>query len=308
MTGNDFDSETMTRLHLQSEVDVASRQASQRHQGGSWREYAAGGSASLLAIVITYPINKCMFRQQVHNIPPAEALRQLWREGAIHIYRGLLSPLLMRTLSQSVMFGTYAQYTWRLQQSPLHTFAGNRACKLVGAAAAGASEACLMPLERVQGLMQHQEHNARFRNTPHALWELRHYGLTEYYRGISAILVRNCLGNILFFSAREQLKESLPEQWTSAKSGGYRSHVADFIGGACLGAFISTVFYPVNVTKTHMQLKIGGRFLRLRTVFMRLLTERGVKGMFRGVHVNYTRSFLSWGIINVAYENILRIL
>ena len=31
------------------------------------------------------------------------------------------------------------------------------------------------------------------------------------------------------------------------------SLIADFLSGACLGAFISTIFYPLNTTKTHMQ-------------------------------------------------------
>ena len=30
--------------------------------------------------------------------------------------------------------------------------------------------------------------------------------------------------------------------------------------------------------------------------------------MFRGVHVNYTRSFMSWGIINMAYGYLLQLL
>ena len=77
------------------------------------------------------------------------------------------------------------------------------------------------------------------------------------------------------------------------------------LGGACLGAFISSAFYPINVTKTHMQLVVGGPFLRMRSVFKQLLKERGLKGMFRGVHINYTRSFLSWGIVNVTYERLL---
>jgi len=43
-------------------------------------------------------------------------------------------------------------------------------------------------------------------------------------------------------------------------------------------------------------------------VFKSLLRERGVRGMFRGVHVNYTRSFMSWGIINMTYGYLLRLL
>ena len=75
-----------------------------------------------------------------------------------------------------------------------------------------------------------------------------------------------------------------------------------------LPALLSTVFFPVNVTKTHMQLVVGGPFLQFRTVLKDLYRERGFRGMFRGVHVNYTRSFLSWGIVNVTYEKILQLL
>jgi len=83
---------------------------------------------------------------------------------------------------------------------------------------------------------------------------------------------------------------------------------ADFVSGACLGAFISTIFYPVNTTKTHMQKTLGGEFQSFLSVFRHLLRERGAWGMFRGVHVNYTRSFMSWGIINMSYSWLLGLL
>ncbi len=289
-------------------MDIAtpSRLAKQGPQHNQeWREYVSGGGATFLAIMATFPINKAMFRQQVHNISPREAVRQLLHEGAFNMYRGIMSPLLMKISAQSVMFGSYAQYSRLLQESarpPLTTLQ----CKLAGAVLAGASEAALMPLERAQVLMQDAKYNKRFKNTLHAMWSIKEHGPTEYYRGMSAILLRNCLGNMIFFTQRERIKTALPEEWK--KSGSYSPHIADFVGGACLGAFISTLFYPVNVAKAHMQIKIGGSFERLTSVFLGLLKERGWRGIFRGVHTNYTRSFLSWGIINVAYENILHYL
>jgi hypothetical protein len=51
-----------------------------------------------------------------------------------------------------------------------------------------------------------------------------------------------------------------------------------------------------------MQKTLGGEFRSFGHVFLALYRERGVWGMFRGVHVNYTRSFISWGITNVSYE------
>ena len=82
----------------------------------------------------------------------------------------------------------------------------------------------------------------------------------------------------------------------------YYAYLADFLCGSVTGAFISTIFYPINATRTHMQLVVGGKFTSFRSVFRDLLRTRGLHGMFKGVHLNYSRSFLSWGIINVTYE------
>ena len=82
----------------------------------------------------------------------------------------------------------------------------------------------------------------------------------------------------------------------------YKTICADFLTGAVIGAGVSTLFYPVNVVKTHMQLKVGGSFLKFHAVIARLLKERGIRGLWHGVHVNYSRSFLSWGVINSTYE------
>ena len=115
-------------------------------------------------------------------------------------------------------------------------------------------------------------------------------------------MLRNGPSNIIFFGGRDHLRSSLPKALDES------GLLADFVSGACLGAFISTVFYPINTTKTHMQKTVGGKFESFTSVFGSLVRERGVKGMFRGVHVNYTRSFISWGIINMTYSYVLRIL
>ncbi len=67
----------------------------------------------------------------------------------------------------------------------------------------------------LQMLMQDAKYHTRFRNTVDALYQLRVYGPGEYYRGLSAILLRNCPGNVVFFTYREKIKNSLPESWRS---------------------------------------------------------------------------------------------
>jgi hypothetical protein len=174
--------------------------------------------------------------------------------------------------------------------------------KSVAAFAAGCTEATLVPFERVQVLMQESKYHDKFRNTPSAFAYLyKNHGFREYYRGLSAVLMRNGPSNVIFFGSREHIKTHLlPSKWTVR--GQWSSYLTDFLSGALTGALISTLFYPVNVTKTHMQLVIGGPNESFRVVFKELLTKRGLRGMFAGVHVNYTRSFISWGIINLMYE------
>ena len=64
-------------------------------------------------------------------------------------------------------------------------------------------------------------------------------------------MLRNGPSNIIFFGCRDPLRSALPE---SMERLGF---LADFVSGACLGAFISTIFYPINTTKTHMQVGNG---------------------------------------------------
>jgi len=257
-----------------------------------WPEYAAGWGSGIVNICITFPINKTMFRQQLHGISAWDAFSQLKAEGLLHLYRGILPPLLQKSANTALMFGSFEQYKRLLTERGLT----NTSSMVIAAFFAGCTEAALTPFERVQTLMLDQKYEGQFRNTPHAFSSLRQYGVREYYRGLSAILMRNGPSNIIFFGCRDHLRHSLPESLDKF------GLLADFFSGACLGAFISTVFYPLNTTKTHMQKTLGGEFQSFRYIFLQLLKERGARGMFRGVHVNYTRSFLSWGIINMSYS------
>jgi hypothetical protein len=138
----------------------------------------------------------------------------------------------------------------------------------------------------------------QFKNTKDAFQRVRpEYGLREYYRGLSAILIRNGLSNVLYFSLRKPI--SLHPQKLGAPK-----ILSDFASGAVLGACISTVMYPLNTMKTHMQKNLGGPFIGISQTFNQVLTARNFQysRLFRGVHLNGTRAFISWGIINASYE------
>lgn len=204
------------------------------------------------------------------------------------------------------MFGTFSQYQNFLDHY-YPKLASNSSFKLTFAAMlAGSTEAILTPFERVQTLLQYPRYNHQFTNTFHAFKELGKFGVKEYYRGLTPILVRNGPSNVLFFSLRGEVKELFPptKQWWSEL-------VVNFASGACIGALISTLFYPVNVIKTKMQTnQAGSNFISMFSAAKQVYEERqrSLRKLYFGVHLNYTRSFISWGIINASYELLRQLL
>lgn len=82
----------------------------------------------------------------------------------------------------------------------------------------------------------------------------------------------------------------------------------DFLSGAILGMFISTLFYPLSVVRTRMQTRVPGtKFLSIVKAFNAVYSERDRKfsRLFHGCLINVLRQFLSWGIINCSYEYVL---
>ncbi|XP_033727020.1 solute carrier family 25 member 51-like [Pecten maximus] len=264
-------------------------------------EFVCGGGAALFNITTTFPINKVMFRQQLYGVRTLRALGQLKKEGLRNLYRGFLPPLLQKTTSMSLMFGSYYKIQRTLKQEfPNLWTPVNRTSAAI---MAGVFESVLTPFERVQVLMQDRNYYSRFNNTIHAFKEVRVLGLKEFYRGQSAILYRNCSSNIAFFLVRDYLMEA-----HSQASSEYGQFAVNFFSGAFLGAAISTACYPINVVKVRVQSNLGGRFCGFWEMFFVVLKERdySVRKLFRGVHVNYTRSFLTWGINNAVYELLMK--
>ncbi|CAL1682029.1 unnamed protein product [Lasius platythorax] len=256
------------------------------------KEFICGWGAAVINVTVTFPINKVIFRQILEGVPVSAAVGQISREGIQLLYRGILPPLCQKTLSLSLMFSTYEGCKQRFC-----LFTKNEVlAKVLAANIAGTVEAVLMPLERVQTLLQDWRYHDKFKNTSHAFrYLLTNYGVSECYRGMVPIIYRNGLSNLMFFTLRDQSKALMGEQ---------DSLVTNFVCGALIGGFTSTVFYPMNVIKIHMQTKIGGSFEKFQVVIRDVYVsrDRSLASFYKGVHMNYMRSFISWGVINASYD------
>ncbi|EHH29248.1 Mitochondrial carrier triple repeat protein 2 [Macaca mulatta] len=239
---------------------------------GEMKHYLCGCCAAFNNVAITYPIQKVLFRQQLYGIQTRDAILQLRRDGFRNLYRGILPPLMQKTTTLSLMFGLYEDLSCLLHK---HT------------------------------LLQDHKHHDKFTNTYQVFKALKCYGIGEYYRGLVPILFRNGLSNVLFFGLRGPIKEHLPTATTPSAH-----FVSDFISGGLLGAMLGFLIFPINVVKTRIQSQIGGEFQSFRKVFQKIWLERDRKliNLFRGAHLNYHRSIISWGIINATYEFLLKVI
>ncbi|KFP26251.1 Solute carrier family 25 member 51, partial [Colius striatus] len=266
------------------------------------KHYLCGYCAAFTNIAVTFPIQKVLFRQQLYGLKTKDAVHQLQKDGIRNLYRGILPPLMQKTTTLALMFGLYEDFSSLLHS---HTNSPELLTRSVAAVLAGTTEAVLTPFERVQTLLQDYKHHDKFTNTYQAFKVLKVYGIREYYRGLVPILLRNGPSNVLFFGLRGPIKQFLPEATS------YSTHlINDFICGGLLGAMLGFLFFPVNVVKTRMQAQIGGEFQSFSKVFVKIWLERDRKliHLFRGAHLNYHRSVMSWGIINATYEFLLKLL
>ncbi|XP_036144812.1 solute carrier family 25 member 51-like [Monomorium pharaonis] len=256
------------------------------------KEFICGWGAAAINITVTFPINKIIFRQILEGMPVGAAVGQISQEGIRLLYRGILPPLCQKTLSLSLMFSIYEGCRNRI----CLLTSNDVLAKILAANIAGTMEALLMPLERVQTLLQDWRYHTKFKNTSHAFrYLLTNHGVAECYRGMVPIIYRNGLSNLMFFTLRDQSKVLMGKQ---------ESLVTNFISGAVIGGFTSTVFYPMNVIKIHMQSKIGGDFEKFLAVTREVYIsrDRSLISFYKGVQLNCMRSFISWGVINASYD------
>lgn len=238
----------------------------------------------------------------LHGVKVYNAYEQLHTEGIRYLYRGILPPLFQKSFSLAIMFGVYEEVRRPLVERGTNKYLAKAAAGM----ASGTVEGVLVPFERVQTLLQDSAYHYKFRNMFHAFKEIGvRYGFREYYRGLVPILLRNGPSNVFFFIIRDELQTRLPVSETFLQR-----TFNQFLCGAIIGVLLSSMFFPINVMKVSVQSQLGGEFQNCFKVLGQIYKERGgkLRYMYHGVHTNCARAFISWGVVNAAYEHIKRIL
>ncbi|BES98077.1 Mitochondrial carrier protein [Nesidiocoris tenuis] len=117
------------------------------------REFICGWGAATCNILVTFPINKIIFRQMLHNVSIMAAVKQIASERIVHLYRGVLPPLCQKSISVALMFGVYEKCKTPLLAAHVDPILST----ILAAITAGSIECVLLPFERLQTVLQHEK-------------------------------------------------------------------------------------------------------------------------------------------------------
>lgn len=257
--------------------------------------YVYGGTSTLLPTFVLFPIYKTVFRQQIHITPVQQAVKQLSQEGPRKLYRGVVPPLLMKTVSNTLLFGLHDTLLHLLLSQKVTSPATLPA--LAGFGAGLVEAALLTPLERVQNVLQNSQNDRQLPTTKSVLNKLKELRLTSgYYRGFVPIAVRNTAGSALYFGLKGPLRDAVKDQ-------GLSPMLSSFISGTMTSMTVSLTLYPVSVLVANMQAQVDkdikGVVASWRTLWQ--TRQQSVVLLYRGGSLVIFRC-ITWGLITVMYD------
>nr|XP_028575771.1 solute carrier family 25 member 53 [Podarcis muralis] len=272
------------------------------HKRWSSASCAVGAASSFATTLVTFPVYKTIFRQQLHALSITEAIGQLRQEGLAGFARGIAPPLLARTLQGALMYGTHDNLLRAFSdRSPGPYSLRDRA--FAGLLSGFLEALAFGPFERVQNVLQDGRTVRRFPTTWSILEEFNSYAPKErlalgYYRGLSLILTRNGLGCALYFSFKDPLRDGLSDRalprWLPA-----------LVSGSVNGTAISFLLFPLGVLIANVQSQVGKEeTLKLPAAAAAVWRARGRKAtlLYRGGSLLILRAGVTWGLTTAIYD------
>jgi hypothetical protein len=262
------------------------------------RPWACGFGSGAVDILLTFPVNKLMFRQQLNNYTPSQAIHDLKNElkplpfprNVAHLYRGLIPPTFNRCLARMFTFGGYYHFKEIFSKADCLQNHVN-IVNLCAALTSGTIESIFCcPFERLQTILQDDKSNRRYQNTWHLVKTLP---MREYYRGIRPIILRNGISTFIYFQVYDKMSEITDNL---------------FIRGAFGGIVATCYAYIFNVVRARQQSIVNSKesMLYRSTLFTlrAIYNERNneLHAMYRGFRFALLRTSMSWGITTWFYH------
>ncbi|XP_068320767.1 mitochondrial arginine transporter BAC1-like isoform X1 [Pyrus communis] len=292
-----------------------------------YKEYVAGLIAGVATVGIGHPFDTVKVKMQKHNtsahgITYRNSLhctaRILRTEGIKGLYRGATSSFVGMAFESSLVFGMYSQIKQSLQGSAQG--AGPQPQVIIPSAAFSGSviSFILCPSELVKCRMQIQGTDSmvpmsrRYGNPLDCvLTTVKNDGVRGIFRGGFTTLLRECIGNAVFFSVYEYVRYHMHLQLKSASTD--HRNLIDVGVGIASGGLGGIAFWlavlPLDVAKTIIQTTTDKNAARNPFQILSSIYRRaGLKGCYIGLGPTIIRAFPANAAAIVTWELAIKLL
>ncbi|XP_036874057.1 mitochondrial adenyl nucleotide antiporter SLC25A23 isoform X2 [Manis javanica] len=273
-----------------------------------WRQLVAGAAAGAVSRTGTAPLDRLKVFMQVHasktnRLNILGGLRSMIREGGMRaLWRGNGINVLKIAPESAIKFMAYEQIkrAIRGQQETLHVQERFVAGSLAGATA----QTIIYPMEVLKTRLTLRQTGQYKGLLDCARQILLREGPRAFYRGY----LPNVLGIIPYAGIDLAVYETLKNRWLQQ----YSHDSADpgiLVLLAC-GTISSTcgqiASYPLALVRTRMQAQAsieGGPQLSMLGLLRHILSQEGMRGLYRGIAPNFMKVIPAVSISYVVYEN-----
>lgn len=292
-----------------------------------YKEYVAGLLAGVATVVIGHPFDTVKVKLQKHNTEAHGmkyknglhcTARIVKSEGVRGLYRGATSSFLGMAFESSLLFGIYSRTKQKLQEGLQNTRPQPQVIIPSAAYSGAIISFVLCPSELVKCRMQVQGTDSLVPKSSRysspldcALKTMKTEGVTGIFRGGLTTLLRESLGNAVFFSVYEYVRYYMHLQLKAASSD--HNDLIDVGIGIVTGGLGGVAFWsavlPLDVAKTIIQTasdksSTKNPFRILNSIYRRA----GLRGCYTGLGPTIARAFPANAAAIVTWELAIKLL
>jgi len=285
------------------------------------QQFAAGGGAGLIEILIMQPLDvvKTRFQLQTTGAKGAytsigDCFRTIYRvEGPRAFYKGIIPPICAETPKRATKFFCFERY--RNMLTPVIGDNGKQTPLVFSVAGflSGATEAVVVnPFERVK--IQLQAEKGKNATSPvvkmREIYKQGGFGTkTGLNRGLTSTIGRHSVWNGIYFGLYHSCKEVIPDR---KESGELKYFLVRVLLCITAGTIASTINIPYDVVKSRIQgptvYLADGKTEKYRgahQAMMVIAKEEGPRALFKGLVPKLMRLGPSGAIMMLAYETLV---
>ncbi|KAK4439963.1 Mitochondrial arginine transporter BAC1 [Sesamum alatum] len=295
--------------------------------GSGYKEYVAGMLAGVATVVVGHPFDTVKVKLQKHNTGAHGmkyknglhcTARILKTEGVKGLYCGATSSFLGMAFESSLSFGIYSQSKKLLQGEIRNEKPQPLAIVPSGAFAGAIISLILCPSELIKCRMQVQGVDSSLPSSSRysgpidcALRTVKTEGITGIFRGGVTTLLRESIGNAIFFSIYEHVRYYMH---LSVRDGsGDLEHLIDagvgILSGGLGGIACWSAVLPFDVAKTIIQTSPDKNHTRNPFRVLESIYRRsGIGGCYTGLGPTIVRAFPANAAAIVTWELAMKML